>query len=64
MLAFSDQSFWLSCSVGNELVDIDPQGVGDTDSIDWIGTEEMADLAQLFVNARYRLSRIVDRLER
>jgi hypothetical protein len=46
------------------LVDIDPQGVGDIDSIGRIGTEEMADLAQLFVNARYRLSRIVDRLER
>jgi hypothetical protein len=35
------------------LVDIDPQGVGDTDSIARIGTEEMPDLAQLFVNARY-----------
>jgi hypothetical protein len=45
-------------------LDIDPQGVGDTDSIGRIGPEEMADLAQRLVHARYRLSRVFDRLER
>jgi len=35
----------LNCSVGYELVEIDSQRGSDADSMGWIGTAEMADLA-------------------